>query len=74
VENNAKPRDRQAKNYEIAAWLVKAWMAKRENRQLATKQLTFRKSGPRAEAVPRPAEINWIEYAENEQVPLGAAA
>lgn len=74
VENNGKPKERQAKNYEIAAWLVKSWTAKREDRQITPKQLSFRKSGPRAEAVPRPAEIDWIEYAEGEQVPLGAAA
>jgi len=73
VENSSKPKERQAKNFELAAWIVKAWTAKQGGNQLLPKQLTFRKSGPRAEPVPRPAQIDWIEYAEGEQVPLEAA-
>jgi hypothetical protein len=73
VENNGKVKEKQAKNFEIAAWIVKAWTAKQEGAELLPKQLTFRKSGPRAEAVPRPAQIDWIEYADGEQVPLDQA-
>jgi len=70
VENTSKPKERQAKNFELAAWIVKAWTAKQEGSQILPKQLSFRKSGPRAESVPRPAQIDWIVYAEGDQVPL----
>jgi hypothetical protein len=64
VQNNAQPKDRHARVWEVAAWLVKAWTAARAGQDITSRALAFRRSGPRAEQFPVPADVEWILASE----------
>jgi hypothetical protein len=60
LKENAKDSTRKARNYVLAAWLVKAWEATRENMELTEKQLFWVASGRRGEPFPKVSDLPWV--------------
>lgn len=58
--------------YVLAAWLVKAWEATRQDQTMVKRQLTFVKSGSRAEDFPKVTDVPWLPLEGIEQQELVA--
>src|SRR5688572_22952243 len=48
----------------LAAWLVKAWEATRQDVTMVPRQLKFTKSGSRAESFPKVTDVEWLPLGE----------
>ena len=59
LKENAKDQTRKARNYVLAAWLVKAWEATRQGLELTERQLYWTTGGRRGEPFPKVTELPW---------------
>jgi hypothetical protein len=59
LKENGKDPSRKAKNYVLAAWLVKAWEATTEGLEWTEKQVYWVGSGRRGEPYPKVSDLPW---------------